>query len=62
MFEIREKNRDLEDPNRKKGVEFINDLFKEREEIRNILNVKKKETSSYDNDEEDDEDDEDDEE
>ena len=56
MFEMREKNRITKDPNRKQGVEFINDLFKEKEELRNILNIKRQDSSS--DDEEDDEDEE----
>lgn len=55
MFEMREKNRITKDPNRKQGVEFINDLFKEKEELRNILNIKRQGTASDDDEEEDDE-------
>ena len=54
MFEMREKSRVAEDPNRKKGVEFINELFKEKEELRNILNIKKQESQSDDEDDEED--------
>ncbi len=54
MFEMREKNRISEDPNRKKGVEFINELFKEKEELRNILNIKKR-TAQEDQEDDDDE-------
>ena len=57
MFEMREKSRVAQDPNRKKGVEFINELFKEKEELRNILNIKRQ--SPDDSDDEDDEEDED---
>lgn len=41
MFEMREKNRISQDPNRKKGVEFINELFKEKDQLRNALNFSK---------------------
>ena len=36
LFEMRERKRNMKDPNRKQGVEFIKDLFKEKEELRNI--------------------------